>query len=73
MTFQVTHISPAQVHLREAYSCQAGELLCKQPINFQTRESEVQPGKILRIEPAGRNSEMKYKPENYEDIRIDCN
>ena len=28
---QVTHISAAQVHVREAHPCQAGELLCKQP------------------------------------------
>ena len=27
--FQVTHISPAQVHLWKAYPCQIGELLCK--------------------------------------------
>ena len=30
--FQVTHISPAQVHLWEAHSCQARKLLCKQPM-----------------------------------------
>ena len=51
--FQVTHISPAQVHLWEAHSCQARKLLCKQPMrrtgfaSNQRREkwSEIQTEK----------------------------